>query len=57
VYISSGGGCFVTEEEIKQDTILAIELESNLFPAPILALARVDRCKGTRHGYEIGCEY
>jgi hypothetical protein len=37
--------------------MLAIEMESNLFPVPMLALARVVRCKGTRHGYEIGCEY
>lgn len=57
VNISGGGICFKANEEIADNTMLAIELESDQFPAPILALARAVRCKRARHGYEVGCEF
>ncbi len=51
VNISGGGICLMAEKEIKEDTMLALELESDQFPAPILALAKTVRCKRTRSGH------
>ena len=55
--ISSGGLCFETEEEIVPDTMLALELESDISPSAILAISKVIWCKKAGLGYEIGAEF
>ena len=55
--ISGGGTCFTTDEEIKPGTPVALELNSDQYPAPILALANVVWCKRRRHTYEVGAEF
>lgn len=57
VNISGGGICFTSEAEIELNSMVALDLESPLFPSPILALAKVVRCKRTRQGHEIGAEF
>ena len=57
VNISGGGICFLAEEEVPVDTMLALDLQSDNLPAPMVALARVVRCKQVQDKYEIGCEY
>ncbi|MCZ6678039.1 MAG: PilZ domain-containing protein [Candidatus Poribacteria bacterium] len=57
VNISGGGICFTADEVVPEDTMLALEMNSNDLPANMLALARVARCKRIRDGYEIGCEF
>ena len=57
VNISGGGICFQSEEELKPDTLVALELESDNFPSAILALAKVVWCKRTRRGHEVGAEF
>ena len=57
VNISGGGICFTSEEELRSNTMVALELESEQFSSPILALAKVVWCKRIREGYEIGAEF
>lgn len=57
VNISGGGICFESETEIDEGTMLALELESEQFESPVLALAKVTWCKKTRRSYEIGAEF
>lgn len=57
VNISGGGLSFKAEEELVPKTLLAIELESEEFPSPILVLARVVWCKAIQHEYEVGAEF
>ena len=55
--ISGGGVSFTTEEEIDPGTPIALELKSAQFPAPVLAMANVVRCKRARHNYEVAAEF
>ena len=57
VNVSTGGICFASDEEIELNSMVALDLESSLFPSPILALAKVVRCKRARRGYEVGAEF
>ena len=57
VNISGGGICFTSEEIIHKGTMLALEMDSEDFASPILALARVAWCRQSRDGYEIGAEF
>ena len=57
VNISGGGICFTSEEELGLNTMVALELASDQFPSPILALAKVVWCKRTRDKYEVGAEF
>ncbi len=55
--ISGGGISFMAEEVIEPETMVALELESDQFSSPILALAKVVRCRRKRKVYEIGAEF
>jgi hypothetical protein len=57
VNISGGGICFQSEYEVVPNTALAIEMDSEEFPSPVMALARVVWCNTTDQGYEIGAEF
>ncbi len=57
VNISGGGICFTSEAELNTNTMVALELVSEQFPSPILALAKVVWCKQPREGYEVGAEF
>ena len=57
VNISGGGICFQSEDEVAPNTTLAIEMDSEEFPSPVMALARVVWCKPADQGYEIGAEF
>jgi c-di-GMP-binding flagellar brake protein YcgR len=54
VDISGGGICFLSKEELAPKTPLAIELDSEEFPSPIMALAHVVWCNTTEQEYEVG---
>ncbi len=55
--ISGGGICFMATETLERGTLVALDIESDNFPAPILALAKVIWCKSTRQAYEVGAEF
>ena len=55
--ISGSGISFTAEEVIEPEMMVALELESNQFSSPILALAKVVVCKRKRKKYEIGAEF
>lgn len=57
VNISGGGICFQSKYEIIPNTTLAIEIDSEEFPSPVMALARAAWCNTTNQGYEIGAEF
>jgi c-di-GMP-binding flagellar brake protein YcgR len=57
VNISGGGICFTSHEELKPNTMVALELESDQFTSPILAMAKVVWSKRARDGYEVGAEF
>lgn len=57
VNISGGGVCFRSTEQLAPKTALAIEMESEEFPSPIMALANVVWCRGLEGDYEVGAEF
>lgn len=59
VNISGGGICFESDKEIPNETMLAIELRSTIFPSSIIALAKTIWCKkeGDKEKYEVGAEF
>ena len=57
VNISGGGICFQSKYEIVPNTTLAIEMDSEEFPSPVMALARVVWCNTANQEYEIGAEF
>ncbi|RMF88198.1 MAG: PilZ domain-containing protein [Nitrospinota bacterium] len=57
VNISGGGICFRAREALPKDTMIALEISSERFRSPILALARVVWCKSKKEAYEIGAEF
>ena len=58
VNISGGGICFTSDEAIQPNTMVSLEMESEPFPAPILALAKVVWCHQTHGGvYEVGAAF
>lgn len=57
VNISGGGLCFETAEAFEKDTMIALEINSDDFHSPILALARVAWCKQKHPTFEVGAEF
>jgi hypothetical protein len=57
VNISGGGICFFSKYEIVPNTTLAIEMDSEEIPSPVMALARVVWCNTANHEYEVGAEF
>jgi hypothetical protein len=57
VNISGGGICFHSQHEIVPNTNLAVEMESEDIPSPVMALARVVWCNAANQGYEVGAEF
>ena len=59
VNISGGGICFEAEEEIAEGTILALELQSTVFPSPIIAVGMATWCQKQKNKdkYEVGVEF
>ena len=57
VNISGGGVCFEATETLQKGILVALDIRSDDFNAPILALAKVVWCKpyGTR--YQVGAEF
>jgi hypothetical protein len=55
--ISGGGVCFEATENLQKGALVALDIRSEDFNAPILALAKVVWCKphGTR--YQVGAEF
>jgi hypothetical protein len=57
VNISGGGVCFEATEEIQKGALVALDIRSDDFNAPILALAKVAWCKPSRGMYQVGAEF
>jgi c-di-GMP-binding flagellar brake protein YcgR len=59
VDISGGGICLEAKEEISPGTMVAIDLHSPDFEAPVLALAKVVWCKKRLFAevYDVGAEF
>ena len=55
--ISGGGICFTSDQEIKPNTVIALDLESDAFSPPHLAHAEVVWCNRTHQAYDIGTRY
>ena len=55
--MSGGGIRFTSEEELDPETILAIEMNSEELPSPIMALASVVWCHALEEDYEVGAEF
>lgn len=57
--ISGGGICFETEKDLKAGSMLAIEILSPDFPASIMSLGRVVRCKPSENQgrFEVAVEF
>ncbi|MGE3541055.1 MAG: PilZ domain-containing protein [Candidatus Tectimicrobiota bacterium] len=57
VNISGGGVCFEANEDIPKGALVALEIRSDDFSAPILALAKVVWCKQKSGAYHVGAEF
>lgn len=59
VNISGGGICFESDEDIPKGAMLALEMKSEIFPSPIIALARTVWCKKEKKKdkFEVGAEF
>lgn len=57
INISGGGLCFEADGPIKKGVLVALDIRSDDFGAPILALAKVVWCKSQRSPYQIGVEF
>ena len=55
--ISGGGVCFEATENFQKGALVALDIRSDDFNAPILALAKVVWCKPHRAGYQVGAEF
>jgi len=55
--ISGGGVCFEATDNLPQGTLVALDMRSDDFNAPILALAKVIWCKPHGAGYQVGAEF
>lgn len=55
--ISRGGICFISDEGIELNAMIALALSSEGASSELLALAKVSRCQRTRRWYEIGAEF
>ena len=57
VNISGGGICFRSSERLAPKTALAIEIDSEELPSPVIALASVVWCSPVEGEYEVGAEF
>jgi c-di-GMP-binding flagellar brake protein YcgR len=59
VNISSGGICFEADEEVPEGTILALEMEATVFPAPIIAVGKAVWCRKQekKEKFDVGVEF
>jgi len=55
--ISGGGVCFEATENLQQGVLVALDIRSDDFNAPILALAKIVWCKPHGAGYQVGAEF
>jgi len=55
--ISGGGVCFEAAEDLQKDALVALDIRSDDFNAPILALAKVVWCKPSGSMYQVGAEF
>jgi hypothetical protein len=55
--ISGGGVCFEATEDFQKGALVALDIRSDDFNAPILALAKVIWCKPHRAAYQVGAEF
>jgi hypothetical protein len=57
VNISGGGVCFEATENLQKGILVALDIRSDDFNAPILALAKVVWCKPYGSRYQVGAEF
>ena len=55
--ISGGGVCFEATDNLQKGTLVALDIRSDDFNAPILALAKIVWCQPHGAGYQIGAEF
>ena len=55
--ISGGVLCFEAAENLQKGTLVALDIRSDDFSAPILALAKVVWCKPRGATYQVGAEF
>jgi hypothetical protein len=55
--ISGGGVCFEATENLQPGVLVALDIHSHDFDAPILALAKVMWCKPGGGRYQVGAEF
>jgi hypothetical protein len=55
--ISGGGVCFEATDNLQKGVLVALDIRSDDFKAPILALAKVVWCKPHRAMYQVGAEF
>ena len=55
--ISGGGVCFEATDNLLKGTLVALDMRSDDFNAPILALAKVVWCKPHGARYQVGAEF
>ena len=55
--ISGGGVCFEATDNLQQGVLVALDIRSDDFSAPILALARIVWCKPCGAIYQVGAEF
>jgi len=55
--ISGGGVCFETTDNLQKGVLVALDIRSGDFNAPILALAKVVWCKPQGASYQVGAEF
>ena len=59
VNISGGGMCFSADRELRQGTMVALEITLNRLPTPVLSLARVVWCEEAAAAgkFDVGVEF
>jgi hypothetical protein len=55
--ISGGGVCFEATDNLQKGVLVALDIRSDDFKAPILALAKVVWCKSHGAMYQVGAEF
>lgn len=55
--ISGGGVCFEATDNLQKGILVALDIRSDDFNAPILALAKVVWCKPYGAKYQVGAEF
>jgi len=55
--ISGGGVCFEATDSLQKGTLVALDIRSNDFNAPVLALAKVVWCKPHSGKHQVGAEF